>query len=98
MGIVHAVGEDTDGGSDNGRSDHFGFGTGGSWWCGEEGTGDFHFVSSKKVLYTVSLSEGVTWLEVLGRTTEPYCNKPDSRLPQIRVRCQIDINRMPSSV
>ena len=46
----------------------------------------------------ISLSEGVTWLEVLSRTTQPYCNTLDRRLPQTSVRCQVDINKTPSSI
>ena len=46
----------------------------------------------------ISVSEGVTCLEGFIRTTGPFIGRLDSRLPQIHVRCQVDIDRMPSSV
>lgn len=39
MGTVPAVGEDTGRGSHIDRTDDLGLGTGGSWWCNEEGRG-----------------------------------------------------------
>jgi hypothetical protein len=67
VGTVHAVGEYTGRRSDNGRTDNFDLVAGGSWWCGEEGMGNSHFVTSERSFITVS--EGVTWLEGLVRTT-----------------------------
>jgi hypothetical protein len=46
----------------------------------------------------ISVRKGVTWLERLIRTTGPYYDRLYSRLPQIRVSCQVDIDRMSSSV
>lgn len=94
MGAVHAVGEDMGRRSDIDRTDDFDLGTCGSWLCGE-GMGNSHLWPRKRSF--ISVSEGVTWLEGFICTTEPYYDRLDSRLPQIRVRCQVDIDRMPSS-
>ena len=95
MGTVPAVGEDTGKGSDIARTDDLGLGTCGSWWYSEEGRGILIRGLERGPLSVVS--EGVTWLMFI-RTMEPYYDRQDSRLPQIRVRCLVDVDRLPSSV
>jgi hypothetical protein len=51
VGTVHAVEEDTGRKSDDDRTDNFGLGACGSWWCGEEAiegmNGEFSFCGFK---------------------------------------------------
>jgi hypothetical protein len=58
--------------------------------------GSSHFAASKMVLY--QCVRGRNLARRVYSHDEPYYDRLDSRLPQIRVRCQVDIDRMPSNV